>query len=155
MSLEWGKSAGTSLKELKGLLSSPFSPFIYLVNFSACRKHLADSSVPCSLWFVPSRVYSAHISSTGFPCLSPTSWWTVGFYSQGVLRASLPASAALWVRAGARQTHQLDYVRQITLLLPRPSSHPLVDTATPEAAMSNPLMNQLLNCRIFQPGLLN
>lgn len=82
----------------------------------------------------------------------------VGFYSQDMLRACLPAAAAVWVRAGTQQTHQLDYVRQIALimlLLPRPSFHPLVDAATPEAAMSNPLMNQLLNCRIFQPGLLN
>lgn len=63
---ERGKSARTNLKELKGV-SFPFSPFIYSVSLSPCRKHLADSSVPRSPWFIPSMVCSTRHLQHQFP----------------------------------------------------------------------------------------
>lgn len=124
--VEWGKSARTSLKEIKGL-PSPFSPFIYSVNFSACRKHLVDSSAPCSPWFIPSRVYSTDVYRATFPCLLSwrVRWGMLLLPRCGQSRACLTTSGAVWVQAGGSgRLGGWTKMRQLMLLLPQPSSLP-------------------------------
>lgn len=147
--LEWGKPARTSLKEVKGL-SSPFPPFIYSVKLRPCRKQLADSSAPRSPWCIPSRVGTAGPRSH----CSPDGKCGPGCYFPG----ECPHGAVCppLQRAGALPA--LEEGLAWGSWCPQCPSHrpqPVLDAATPEALMSNPLMNQLLNCRISQPGLFN
>lgn len=103
----------------------PFSPFIYSVNFSPCRKHLADSSVPCSPGCIPSRVYSTDIYSTSFPfALLNGEMWAMLLFPRCVPSwACLPTSAVGWAQTG-RSANLGDWtkMRQLMLLVLKPSS---------------------------------
>lgn len=121
--LEWGKPARTSLKEIKGL-SSPFFPFIYSVNFSPCRKHLADSSVPSSPWCIPIRVYTTDISSTSFPFALLTGNRGYAFISKVCPTMGLSAHTGVGTGWGSPRLGDWTKTRQLMLLVPQPSSPP-------------------------------
>lgn len=123
--LEWGKSARTSLKEIKGL-SSPFLPL-----FIQWTSALAESTWLTALYLVVLGVFPAGCTAqtSTAPVSRLLSWremWAMLLFPRCVPSwACLPTSAVEWAQTGgSANLGDWTKMRQLMLLVLKPSSPP-------------------------------